>query len=53
MTLLKKILVAEDGTTAVEYALLVALLILACIATLHGIGDGLRNIYDKIDTTVP
>ena len=53
MNLLKKILVAEDGATAVEYALLVAMLILGCIATLHGIGDGVRNIYDKIDTAVP
>ncbi len=53
MSLLKKILVAEDGATALEYALLMALLIMGCIASLHAIGDGLRHIYEKIDTSVP
>ena len=53
MNLLKKILVAEDGATAIEYALLLALLILVCIGTLSAIGDGVKNIYDRLNTTMP
>jgi pilus assembly protein Flp/PilA len=53
MSLLKKILVSEDGATAVEYAVMLALLILTCIVTLNAIGVGLRNIYDLINARVP
>jgi pilus assembly protein Flp/PilA len=53
MSLLKKILVAEDGATAVEYAVMLALLILVCITTLGAIGVGLGNIYHLINATVP
>ncbi len=53
MSFLKKIWVANDGSTAVEYAVMMALLILVCIVTLTDIGVGLRNIYDLINATVP
>ncbi len=53
MSLLKKNLIADDGATAVEYAVMLALLILMSIVTLGAIGTGLQNIYDLINTTVP
>ena len=53
MSLLKKILVAEDGPAAVEYAVLLALLILVCIGTLNAIGVGVHNIYSIVNAMMP
>ena len=44
----KTFLAETDGTTAVEYALLLATLVLVSVATMGGFGTGLRNIYNII-----
>ena len=43
----------ESGATAVEYALLLGVLVLVSVSTLGGFGVGLQNIYNIIDTSLP
>lgn len=44
----RKLLADESGPTAVEYALLLGVIIIGSVTTLGGFGVGLRNIYDII-----
>jgi pilus assembly protein Flp/PilA len=38
----------EEGASLVEYALLVALIALACIAALQFLGGGISNLFNNI-----
>ena len=49
----KQTLAEDGGATAVEYAMLLGLIILVSVTTLGGFGVGLKNIYDIIDTSLP
>ncbi len=49
---LSHLFVAEDGPSATEYAILLALLILVAVAAIGGIGSRVYNIYQNIDSTV-
>ena len=49
----KWFLANESGATAVEYALLLAMLVLVSVSTLGGFGVGLNNIYNIIDGALP
>lgn len=49
----KRLLAVESGATAVEYALLLGLLVLVSVSTLGGFGVGLDNIYNIIDGALP
>jgi pilus assembly protein Flp/PilA len=42
----------EEGPTAVEYALMMALIIVACIGTLTVLGTNSSNTYQKVATTI-
>jgi len=42
----------EEGASLVEYALLVALIALACIAALGLLGNNIANAFNNIGTTV-
>ena len=53
MRLWMKFLADEGGATAVEYALLLGVIILGSVATLAGFGVGLQNIYNIIDGALP
>ena len=52
----KSFLAETDGATAVEYAILLAMLVLVSVTTMGGFGGGVRNIYllisDAISTPV-
>ena len=41
----KSFLDETDGATAVEYAILLAMLVLVSVTTMGGFGTGVRNIY--------
>jgi len=45
----------EDGPTAVEYAVMLALLIVVCIAAISALGSNASNTFqyvgNKVDTT--
>lgn len=46
-------LACEDGATAVEYAVMVALIIAASIATIGTMGQGVKNTFDNVNATMP
>ncbi len=53
MNLLKKFLVSEDGPTAVEYAVMLALIVVACITTISAVGTKVNGSFDATKTALP
>ncbi|MDD3528997.1 MAG: Flp family type IVb pilin [Gallionellaceae bacterium] len=49
---LKQFIRDEEGATAVEYALIVALIAVAIILSLQGVRDALIDVFEKIATTL-
>jgi pilus assembly protein Flp/PilA len=49
VTFLKK----EDGPTAVEYAVMLALIIVVCIAAITTIGKGANSTFANVATNLP
>ena len=47
-TKVQRFLKSEDGPTAVEYAVMVSLVIIAAIATIKGLGTGLNSTFGSI-----
>lgn len=45
---IKKFLVSEDGPTAVEYAVMMALIIVVCITTITAIGNNANTKFGKV-----
>jgi len=43
----------EDGPTAVEYAVMLALIIVVCIAAVTAIGTGANNSFTKTGAALP
>ena len=50
MNLLKQFLVEEDGPTAVEYAVMLALIIVVCIVAVRAIGTSASSTFDRVGT---
>jgi len=48
----KKFLVSEDGPTAVEYAVMMALIIVVCIGTITSIGNNANARFGQVDTAL-
>ena len=50
-----KFLTSEDGPTAVEYAVMLALIIVVCIAAISALGSNASNTFqyvgNKVNTT--
>ena len=44
----KKFLVSEDGPTAVEYAVMLALIIVVCIAAISTIGGAANTRFQQV-----
>ena len=53
MSLFIKFLFSEDGPTAVEYAVMLALIIVACIATITAVGTKVNTSFDATKTALP
>ena len=49
---LVKFLKSEDGPTAVEYAVMLALIVVVCIAAITTLGTNANNIFTSIGTTI-
>lgn len=45
---IKKFLVSEDGPTAVEYAVMLALIIVVCLAAVSAVGSNANAKFDKV-----
>jgi len=52
LTRAKSLLRSEDGPTATEYAVMLALIIVICIATIGPLGRTVAEIFATVDTTV-
>lgn len=48
-----RLLREEDGPTATEYAVLLALIILVSATVIGVIGTRMQTIYDNIETEIP
>ena len=42
----------EDGPTAVEYAVMLALIIVVCIAAISALGSNAEGTFNKVASTV-
>ena len=53
MSLFVKFLVSEDGPTAVEYAVMLALIVVVCIGTITAVGTKVNSSFDATKTALP
>lgn len=49
---IKRFLVADDGPTAVEYAVMMALIIVVCITTVTAIGNNANARFTTVKTSL-
>jgi len=47
--LVSKFIRDEEGATAVEYGVMIALIIAVCIAVVYVIGTKINNAFDKVN----
>lgn len=45
---IKKFLVSEDGPTAVEYAVMLALIVVVCLTAIQAIGNNANATFTKV-----
>ena len=50
---LVKFVKAEDGPTAVEYAVMLALIIVVCIGAITTLGQGANTTFNNVDAALP
>jgi pilus assembly protein Flp/PilA len=46
--ILKKLIKNEKGATAIEYGLIAALIAVACIGAMQGVGNKLNNTFNNV-----
>ena len=44
----QRFLASEDGPTAVEYAVMLALIIIVCLATITAVGNNANGIFNNV-----
>jgi len=49
---LRRFLVSEDGPTAVEYAVMLALIIVVCLASITAIGNNAKTTFESVGTSL-
>ncbi len=49
---IRRIVRSEDGATAVEYGLIVTLIVLAMFVGLKNVGEGTANMWNKVSNKV-
>jgi pilus assembly protein Flp/PilA len=48
----KRFLASEDGPTAVEYAVMLALIVVVCLAAISTIGTNANTTFDNIGQSI-
>ena len=46
----RRFLVSEDGPTAVEYAVMLAFIIVVCIAAIQAVGTNTAAVFNNVNT---
>lgn len=49
----QRFLVSEDGPTAVEYAVMLALIVIVCLAAITEIGTRANNTFTQVGDSLP
>ena len=49
----QRFLISEDGPTAVEYAVMLALIIVVCLTAVQAIGTNANATFNSIATSLP
>ena len=49
----RRFLAEEDGPTAAEYAVMLALIIIIAMGTITALGTKVSSIYSNLETTLP
>ncbi len=52
LTTVRQFIVSEDGPTAVEYAVMLALILVACITIVTNLGTTVSGTFNKVNTTL-
>jgi pilus assembly protein Flp/PilA len=55
MSLAKKVqrfLVCEDGPTAVEYAVMMALIVIVCLTAISSVGTAAKSQFSKVGSSI-
>jgi pilus assembly protein Flp/PilA len=53
MNRMRDFLVSEDGPTATEYAVMLALIIVACIGVIGALGTALKSTFNNLSEALP
>jgi pilus assembly protein Flp/PilA len=48
-----RFLVSEDGPTAVEYAVMLALIIIVCLTAISSLGNAAKNTFQGVTNSLP
>ncbi len=48
-----RFLVSEDGPTAVEYAVMLALIIIVCLTAISSLGTGVSQTFSDVTSSLP
>jgi pilus assembly protein Flp/PilA len=49
----KSFIVSEEGPTATEYAVMLALIIMVCLGAITGIGQTVSTVFTNVDNSLP
>jgi pilus assembly protein Flp/PilA len=49
---IQRFLASEDGPTAVEYAVMLSLIVVACIAILQSLGTSVSSTFSSVSSAV-
>ena len=49
----QRFLVSEDGPTAVEYAVMLALIVIVCLTAIQAIGTKASKTFDGVQNAMP
>jgi pilus assembly protein Flp/PilA len=49
----QRFLVSEDGPTAVEYAVMLALIIIVCLTAIQAVGTKASKAFNTIEAAIP
>ena len=52
ITRVRNFLTSEDGPTAVEYAVMLALILVACITIIQTLGTSISSTFNKVNTSL-
>jgi pilus assembly protein Flp/PilA len=49
---IRRFLAGEDGPTAVEYAVMLALIVVACIVIIQNLGTAISGTFSTVSSTI-